>query len=257
MSSFDPWKRRRPHQKTLFCRQSVGGNLVLQPAEILNDNLEVIFEIWMEPGEHSSGTPPVQPSFTLLSDGLIDIAWRRRRKWKGSIRNSRRVGRHVMVMNKDEKRLWVSSVCNWRGLQYAKQTNVWNAGTVAREVCFRKSKSKFKFARPFKPDALFFLPWVHEFPPYFLCFIRLRLLQQYCSLFLDAFPKLSPQTMTLVCLNYVVSTLNTLFPSYQYPSAPRDSSKACSYLYSLLWVPHHRNECKNDSETDMPCISST
>lgn len=44
MSSFDPWKRRRPHQKTLFCRQSVGGNLVLQPAEILNDNLEVIFE---------------------------------------------------------------------------------------------------------------------------------------------------------------------------------------------------------------------
>jgi len=90
--------------------------------------------LWMEPGEHSSGTPPVQPSFTLSSDGLIDVAWRRRRKWKGSIRNSRRVGQHVMVMNNDEKRLWVSSVCNWWGLQYAKQTNVWNAGDPARII---------------------------------------------------------------------------------------------------------------------------
>ena len=60
----------------------------------------------------------------------------------------------------------------WISFWYQSLTWAFSQGrTVAREstVCFRKSKSKFKFARPFKPDALFFLPWVHDFPFYFLC----------------------------------------------------------------------------------------
>jgi len=47
-------------------------------------------------------------------------------------------------------------------------------------VYFQKSKSKFKFARPFKPDAVLFA-LVHDFPLYFFVFVTLGVCYEYDS----------------------------------------------------------------------------
>jgi hypothetical protein len=68
-------------------------------------------------------------------------------------------------------------------------------------VYFRKSKSKFKFVRLFKPDAVLFA-LVHDFPLYFFVFITLGVCYEYNSTkvcFWILSPSFPPQT--LVCLN--------------------------------------------------------
>ena len=85
---------------------------------------------------------------------------------------------------------------------------------VAREstVYFRKSKSKFKFARLFKPDAVLFT-LVHDFPLYFFVFVTLGFATSMTAprFVFGSFPQASTANIGLSELTSL-STLNGLFP---------------------------------------------
>jgi len=142
---------------------------------------------------------------------------------------------------------------------------LWNTRSVECEQgeiqvwCFKwlGTKIKFKFARPQKPDALFFFALGLWLSTLFLCLCYIRVATTYNSTKVH-FWIFSPSfhckhwfvwTNFSINLEWIISPLLVSFGT--------QGKDHLSGLYSLLWVPHHWNEHENSSKTDMLSASST